>query len=203
VKGSTRRPTTQDNPRGFPEEFAIYMNYVRKLGFEETPDYDFLRELFTKVLKTLGEPDDGVFDWMLLNGGKGWEASQRAKVGVTGYGMISTHLLLGPRSGSGSTAHASSRETPRPGSSPYKAAFTGPQLAINTSRSWPLTSSREGFNEETNYPGQPSCNARAKCRTSRTRKPKSQSTWNPHEDGHESVCSPSICCDSRLTCIQV
>lgn len=50
------------------------MNYVRKLGFEETPDYDFLRELFTKVLKTLGEPDDGVFDWMLLNNGKGWEA---------------------------------------------------------------------------------------------------------------------------------
>lgn len=50
------------------------MNYVRKLGFEETPDYDFLRELFTKVLKTLGEPEDGVFDWMLLNGGKGWEA---------------------------------------------------------------------------------------------------------------------------------
>jgi casein kinase 1 len=60
---------------GFPEEFAIYMNYVRKLGFEEPPDYDFLRELFTKVLKTLGEPEDGVFDWMLLNGGKGWEAS--------------------------------------------------------------------------------------------------------------------------------
>jgi casein kinase 1 len=56
------------------EEFSIYMNYVRKLGFEETPDYDFLRELFTKVLKTLNEPEDGVFDWMLLNGGKGWEA---------------------------------------------------------------------------------------------------------------------------------
>lgn len=50
------------------------MNYVRKLGFEETPDYDFLRELFTKVLKTIGEPEDGVFDWMLLNNGKGWEA---------------------------------------------------------------------------------------------------------------------------------
>ncbi|CAL1716469.1 unnamed protein product [Somion occarium] len=59
---------------GFPEEFAIYMNYVRKLGFEETPDYDFLRELFSKVLKTLAEPEDGIFDWMLLNNGKGWEA---------------------------------------------------------------------------------------------------------------------------------
>lgn len=57
------------------EEFSIYMNYVRKLGFEEAPDYDFLRELFTKVLKTLGEQEDGCYDWMLLNNGKGWEAS--------------------------------------------------------------------------------------------------------------------------------
>lgn len=58
----------------YTEEFAIYLNYVRKLGFEETPDYDFLRELFTKALKTTGEVEDGVYDWMLLNGGKGWEA---------------------------------------------------------------------------------------------------------------------------------
>ena len=56
------------------EEFAIYMNYVRKLGFEESPDYDFLRELFAKVLKNIGEQDDGIYDWMLLNNGKGWEA---------------------------------------------------------------------------------------------------------------------------------
>ncbi|TFK76313.1 CK1/CK1/CK1-G protein kinase [Pluteus cervinus] len=60
---------------GFPEEFGIYLNYVRKLGFEETPDYDFLRELFTKVLKNNGDVEDGVFDWNLLNGGAGWEAS--------------------------------------------------------------------------------------------------------------------------------
>ncbi|CAK5277658.1 unnamed protein product [Mycena citricolor] len=60
---------------GFPEEFGIYLNYVRKLGFEETPDYDFLRELFSKVLKNNNDADDGVYDWNLLNGGRGWEAS--------------------------------------------------------------------------------------------------------------------------------
>ncbi|KAF8530005.1 kinase-like protein [Gautieria morchelliformis] len=59
---------------GFPEEFAIYMNYVRKLGFEEQPDYEFLRELFGKVMKTNGDVEDGMFDWVMLNGGKGWEA---------------------------------------------------------------------------------------------------------------------------------
>ena len=50
------------------EEFAIYLNYVRKLGFEETPDYDFLRELYAKVLKNNGDVEDGVYDWNLLNG---------------------------------------------------------------------------------------------------------------------------------------
>ena len=50
------------------------MNYVRKLGFEEQPDYEFLRELFAKVMKTNGDVEDGMFDWVMLNGGKGWEA---------------------------------------------------------------------------------------------------------------------------------
>ncbi|KAK9894718.1 kinase-like protein [Cystobasidium minutum MCA 4210] len=62
---------------GFPKEFAIYLNYVRKLGFEETPDYDFLRELLSQVLANNKEPEDGVYDWMLLNNGKGWEAGSQ------------------------------------------------------------------------------------------------------------------------------
>ncbi|KAL1920706.1 uncharacterized protein VTP21DRAFT_1083 [Calcarisporiella thermophila] len=55
---------------GFPEEFAIYLNYVRKLGFEETPDYDFLRDLMLRALRSTGEVEDGVFDWMALNNGR-------------------------------------------------------------------------------------------------------------------------------------
>jgi casein kinase 1 len=67
------------------EEFGIYLNYVRKLGFEETPDYDFLRELFTKVLKNTGETEDGVYDWMILNNGKGWEASSVSNLTSDGW----------------------------------------------------------------------------------------------------------------------
>ncbi|KAL1931780.1 hypothetical protein VTP01DRAFT_9924 [Rhizomucor pusillus] len=69
---------------GFPEEFGIYLQYVRKLGFEETPDYDFLRELFTKVIKNAGEVEDGVYDWMLLNNGKGWETLTKRQVARQG-----------------------------------------------------------------------------------------------------------------------
>ncbi|KAG1451199.1 hypothetical protein G6F56_008146 [Rhizopus delemar] len=59
------------------EEFGIYLQYVRKLGFEETPDYDFLRELFNKVLYRLGETDDGIYDWMLLSKGPETRESRR------------------------------------------------------------------------------------------------------------------------------
>ncbi|KAI8803703.1 kinase-like domain-containing protein [Cladochytrium replicatum] len=51
---------------GFPEEFSIYLTYVRNLKFEETPDYDYLRGLLNKVLVKIGEQDDGVFDWMIV-----------------------------------------------------------------------------------------------------------------------------------------
>ena len=47
---------------------------MRNLGFEDTPDYDFLRDLFTQALKNTGEVEDGEYDWMKLNGGRGWEA---------------------------------------------------------------------------------------------------------------------------------
>ena len=47
---------------------------MRNLGFEDTPDYDYLRDLFTQALKNAGEVEDGEYDWMKLNNGKGWEA---------------------------------------------------------------------------------------------------------------------------------
>ncbi|KAF3078193.1 casein kinase I, variant 2 [Orbilia oligospora] len=62
---------------GFPDEVNQYLSYVRNLGFEDTPDYDYLRDLFTKALKNTGEVEDGEYDWMKLNNGKGWEAIQK------------------------------------------------------------------------------------------------------------------------------
>ncbi|KAI9796558.1 MAG: casein kinase I [Piccolia ochrophora] len=62
---------------GFPEEFNKYLSYVRNLGFEDTPDYDYLRDLFTQALKNTGEAEDGEYDWMKLNNGKGWEAMKQ------------------------------------------------------------------------------------------------------------------------------
>ncbi|KAI8866486.1 binary complex of casein kinase-1 with Cki7, partial [Ramicandelaber brevisporus] len=52
---------------GFPEEFAVYLASVRRLGFDETPNYEFLKSLFSRVLSKLGEREDGQFDWMLID----------------------------------------------------------------------------------------------------------------------------------------
>ncbi|THC89947.1 hypothetical protein EYZ11_010599 [Aspergillus tanneri] len=57
---------------GYPE-FTKYLTYVRNLGFEDTPDYDYLRDLLTQALKNAGDVEDGEYDWMKLNNGRGWE----------------------------------------------------------------------------------------------------------------------------------
>ncbi|KAF4507961.1 hypothetical protein G6O67_004404 [Ophiocordyceps sinensis] len=66
----------KDLCEGFPEEFCKYLTYVRNLGFEDTPDYDYLRELFTQALKNAGDVEDGEYDWMKISkdSGKGWDS---------------------------------------------------------------------------------------------------------------------------------
>ncbi|KAK9471671.1 kinase-like domain-containing protein [Dipodascopsis tothii] len=75
-----KKQTTQikDLCEGFPEQFEKYLTYVRNLGFEDTPDYDYLRDLFTQALRAVNETEDGEYDWMKLNGGKGWDVSKHA-----------------------------------------------------------------------------------------------------------------------------
>jgi len=51
--------------KGFPEEFASYINYTRDLKFDDRPDYGFLKRL----LKTISEREkiefDFLFDWSI------------------------------------------------------------------------------------------------------------------------------------------
>ncbi|KAI7899120.1 uncharacterized protein BX663DRAFT_522359, partial [Cokeromyces recurvatus] len=76
-----KKQTTQvkDLCDGFPDEFGLYLQYTRHLKFEEDPNYEYLKCLFDKVLESLGEKDDGIYDWMLLNDGKGWEVINDSK----------------------------------------------------------------------------------------------------------------------------
>ncbi|XP_064608223.1 casein kinase I-like isoform X3 [Liolophura sinensis] len=63
--GDTKRATPIEVLcENFPEELATYLRYVRRLDFFETPDYDYLRKLFTDLLEKMGWDCDWEFDWV-------------------------------------------------------------------------------------------------------------------------------------------
>ena len=52
--------------KGFPSEFATYLNYCRSLRFDEKPDYAYCRKLFRDLFVREGYIYDYVFDWTVL-----------------------------------------------------------------------------------------------------------------------------------------
>ena len=62
--GDTKRATPIEVLcEGYPEEFATYLRYVRRLDFFETPDYDYLRKLFNELFDHEKYPHDNIYDW--------------------------------------------------------------------------------------------------------------------------------------------
>ncbi|XP_045030742.1 casein kinase I isoform X2 [Daphnia magna] len=62
--GETKRATPIEALcEGYPEEFATYLRYVRRLDFFERPDYNYLRKLFRDLFDRMGYIDDNEFDW--------------------------------------------------------------------------------------------------------------------------------------------
>ncbi|KAJ2997107.1 serine/threonine protein kinase [Globomyces sp. JEL0801] len=58
--------STADLCAGLPREFVFYLDYVRKLRFEDTPDYSRLRQMFRDLFIQQGFVYDYVFDWILV-----------------------------------------------------------------------------------------------------------------------------------------
>jgi hypothetical protein len=50
---------------GLPEEFPRYFEYCRSLGYDEKPDYTYLRKLFKGLLSKLDLEVDENFDWVI------------------------------------------------------------------------------------------------------------------------------------------
>ena len=48
---------------GTPREFAVFVDQVRSLRFDDTPDYAFYRKLFRQLFLRQGFQFDGVYDW--------------------------------------------------------------------------------------------------------------------------------------------
>jgi len=50
---------------GIPDEFLVYMNYIRRLKNTEMPDHDQLRDLFRNYAEALNIKYDWEFDWLV------------------------------------------------------------------------------------------------------------------------------------------
>lgn len=62
--GDTKRATPIEILcENFPEELGTYLRYVRHLDFFETPDYEYLRKLFTDLMNKMNFVCDWEFDW--------------------------------------------------------------------------------------------------------------------------------------------
>jgi hypothetical protein len=51
--------------KGFPSEFATYLNFCRSLRFDDKPNYSYLRQLFRNLFHREGYVYDYIFDWTL------------------------------------------------------------------------------------------------------------------------------------------
>ena len=63
IKECKVNTTIESLCHGYPEEFAMYMRYVRGLDFEEAPNYDYLRKLFRDLYEKCDFESDSIFDW--------------------------------------------------------------------------------------------------------------------------------------------
>ena len=60
-----KRGTTADELcKGFPNEFAKYIEYTRNLEFEADPDYKYLRNLLVSILEKENAKFDFWYDWV-------------------------------------------------------------------------------------------------------------------------------------------
>ena len=58
-----KNTNTQKLCKNLPNEFAEYLEYCQKLSFEQDPDYEYLRNLFRKILANINEENDFKFSW--------------------------------------------------------------------------------------------------------------------------------------------
>ncbi len=58
-----QRVAIRDLCRNLPPQFAKFLEYTRKLGFAEDPDYSYMKGLFTDLLAEMKYHQTHIFNW--------------------------------------------------------------------------------------------------------------------------------------------
>eukprot|EP00053_Salpingoeca_punica_P006505 m.61439 g.61439 ORF g.61439 m.61439 type:complete len:433 (-) comp13723_c0_seq1:657-1955(-) len=104
--------------KGFPSEFATYLNFCRQLRFEDKPDYSYLRTLFRNLFHREGFMYDYQFDWTLQiqeqqkpkfsssSAGAAGRPGDAGAAGVGGAGAVGAMAPLGGPAAASAAAQA-------------------------------------------------------------------------------------------------
>jgi len=87
--------------KGFPSEFATYLNYTKSLRFDDKPDYAYLRKLLRDLFIREGFEYDCIFDWTMRQ---------------DSLNQISPPVISSPISVLNNTSSMAVETTPAPGS---------------------------------------------------------------------------------------
>eukprot|EP00742_Colponemidia_sp_Colp-10_P000389 GILJ01000426.1.p1 GENE.GILJ01000426.1~~GILJ01000426.1.p1 ORF type:complete len:421 (+),score=64.69 GILJ01000426.1:102-1364(+) len=103
--------------KGYPSEFATYLNYCKSLRFEDRPDYAYLKRLYKELFFRESYQYDFIYDWTVLNHYSGerqrsGSATATATGTATGAAALPTSAGLIP-SASRTTARKPSEEVRR------------------------------------------------------------------------------------------
>jgi len=102
--------------RGFPNEFAIYLNYTRSLRFDDKPDYSYLRKIFRDLFVREGFQYDYVFDWTVYKYQKNAQAIAQAAGNAGGEDDDKNgrgrHVTTTAAANAGTTAAATNKRGP-------------------------------------------------------------------------------------------
>ncbi|ONH70119.1 Casein kinase I 1 [Cyberlindnera fabianii] len=60
-------------------------------------NYDYMRSLMDLAIESIEETDDGYYDWMSLNGGRGWDSQINKKPYLHGYGTQTPRNTQAPQ----------------------------------------------------------------------------------------------------------
>ena len=90
----------------------MYITYTKGLGFDENPDYMYLRQLFRILFRTLNHQYDYTFDWTMLKqkaafmANMGPSASAQGQNGQSNQGQgVQGHAASQPAAPSGTAKH--------------------------------------------------------------------------------------------------
>ena len=125
--------------RGFPNEFAIYLNYTRSLRFDDKPDYSYLRKIFRDLFVREGFQYDYVFDWTVYKYQKNAQAIAQAS-----GNQVATQVEEEEKPG---RRHATGTNAATAGLPPQNTSTASKPGAISTQRRKVVDRGASGVNE--------------------------------------------------------